>query len=228
MESLLPWKDRENIGIFKAGLRTIAKGIAFPSRVLYIDDSAPLGTEFFFFVFGIFCCIPVCVINIVDVLLKNVFPDAFYFQDINPYTIIIAVPLQFLIGPIELSIFAFSYKLVSGSVPSITSDIKLKAAWYIGTYFLLFLFWWLGFGIALYSTEIWNKIDRDETLLTLSLILAVILWIRIAISCTKVSLAVSYSKAFIIVLFASVLFIVINIPIGFILSILLQTVFSNF
>ena len=218
----------DQIGKFKAAWKTLIGGIAFPTKVLKISDSDPKGSSFFFYSFSICCCVPVCILNLFIILLNIIIPQVFRFQDYNPYTVIIAAPLQFLVGPMFISIFAYTFKVVNRSIPSMNEQLLSKVAWYIFTFFIVLVLWWLGILIPLYSIEfVGYDLDPDGIAPLLTLIFAAVLWVRIAVLCMKYSLDISFGKALLRLLASYAFFLVFAVPIVLVIQLMLAAVLQE-
>lgn len=179
---------------FKDVAAIVFKAIVHPQEIFKDDESSLSGIKFFLMIYGSFCFFPLFFLNLFESLLELLIPDLFYFQDINPWTLVIVMPLYFLLGPISLFIFSHAYSW-GNTFNSSDAELKKKTGWYVGTFLVVFKFWFLGLGVALYNIGFMNVIDRNETLLTLGMFAAIVLGVWVAVSATKISLKTTYGNA---------------------------------
>ena len=157
---MLPWAEREKEGALRASLRTVGRGLLFPSRTFQITEAAPSGRAFFFYAFGIGCCIPMTLLSLVCIHAKYINPDLFHFQDVNPLTTLVAIPLQMVVGPLVIwllgwCLFAAAKVVSAATMPA--RDTVRNLGWYVGTVMLFVVYTWLGIMVPLYSIRAWSS-----------------------------------------------------------------------
>lgn len=191
-----------------------------------LGNSSPTGISHFYRTFGLFCLLPVVLLNVAAIIAKSQSPEAWYFQDINPWTVVIAVPAQLIIGPLNIWLIAwcmYGGMKVIGLNPARAKDHVLTTGWYVGTTLLCLGYWWFGFGVFFGSIDaIWRSVD---SLLGVGLGVGIAIWTWVAWSSYRVNLLEHRGgKVFFGLFIGAALFCLAMIPVGFVLQLILIAV----
>jgi len=204
-------------------------GILRPSSHLRLSDSSRSGAAHFYRAFGLYCALPVVLLNLAAIIAKGQSPDVWHFQDINPWTVIIAVPAQLIIGPLNIWLIAwcvYGGMSATGLTSAEAKDRILTTGWYVGTVLLCLGYWWLGFGVFLASLRALGR--SIDPVLTGGLLIGVAVWLRVALSAYSANVPERSGGKGLRVLFGlivgAVLFFVAMIPIGFVVQLVLIAV----
>jgi hypothetical protein len=229
-ETRLPWADRDQHGIFVTSIQTVLRGLVFPSRTLVIGRDTPPGRTFFNYAFGIWCCIPMTLLSLIMILAKGTNPDAFHFQDLNPFTTLIAIPLQMVVGPFVIWVFGWSLvgglRAVSAASAELRETVR-NLGWYLGTILLFVVYTWLGTMVPLYSIRAWARnIDPEEILIGVTLFVGIVALIRTGVSSIKATFATSWLKAILGLAITVTIFMLAGLPVVIVCKVILAIAMS--
>jgi hypothetical protein len=229
METRMAEADRTSeIGDFPSW-KVLFLGMLRPSAFMRLGESSPSGVAHFYRTFGLYCLLPVVLLNVVAIIAEGQSPEVWRFQDINPWTAVIAVPAQLIIGPLNIWLIAwcmYGGMSIVGLNPASAKERVLTTGWYVGTTLLCLGYWWIGFGVFFGSIRaIWRSV---ESALTVGLVVGIAIWIWVAWSSYRVNLPERSGgtgvKAFFGLVAGAVLFFLAMIPIGFVLQLVVVAI----
>jgi DNA-directed RNA polymerase subunit M/transcription elongation factor TFIIS len=222
-ETTVPESNSTNAIDAPPNWKVLFLGMFRPAMYMRLSGSSPSGVAHFYRTFSLYCLLPVVILNLLAIAAEKRWPDAWYFQDINPWTIIIAVPAQLIIGPLNIWIIAWCFYAgmnVVGLNPAHMKDRVLTTGWYVGTTLLCLGYWWLGFGIFFSSID--SIQSSFEPILTAGLWVGIFIWIWVALSAYHVNVPVrsgdTGTRVFFGLVIGALLFFLAMIPIGFVLQ----------
>ena len=207
-------------------------GMVRPGTYMRLGDSSSPGVAHFYQTFALYCLLPVVLLNVVAIIAEGQSPDVWHFQDINPWTAVIAVPAQLIIGPLNIWLIAwcmYAGMNVVGLNPVKAKERVLTTGWYVGTTLLCLGYWWIGFGVFFASI---SAISRSvDSALTVGLVVGIAIWIWVAWSSYKVNLPERSGgtgiRTFFGLVVGAVLFFLAMIPIGFVLRLIVVAILTG-
>jgi len=222
-------KDTRHTNKPPSSWKVLFLGILRPGKYMQITESSQLGPAHFYRTFGFYCLLPVVLLNVAAIIAEGQSARAWRFQDINPWTVVIAVPAQLIIGPLIIWILAWCLYGGMNTAGLKLSDGKervLTTGWYVGTTLHCLWYWWIGFGVFFSSIR---SIHRAvEPVLTASLVIGFAIWLWVAISAYKTNIperSIGTSvRTFFGLIVGVVLFALVMIPAGFLVQILLVAI----
>ena len=221
--------SQDNVRQFKEAGKILFLGMLRPASHLRFHESRPSGAIHFYRAFSLYCLLPVVLLNVVAIITECQSPDGWRFQDINPWTVVIAVPAQLIFGPLTLWVIAwclYGGMSAAGLRPAEAKERLLMTGWYVGTALLCLGYWWLGFGVFFGSLRaFWRSIDP---LLTIGIVIALAIWIRLALSAYYTNVPEPSggkgARVFFGFIVGTVFFVIAMIPIGFVLQLILVAI----
>ncbi|MCP4708924.1 MAG: hypothetical protein GY869_09890 [Planctomycetes bacterium] len=207
-------------------------GMVLPGIYMRVTKISREGVAHFYTAFIFYCLLPVVLLNLFAGLTEELWPDFWYFQDINPWTMVIAVPAQLIVGVMNIWIitrcFYAGMKAV-GMNPMEKLDRVLTTGWYVGTTMYCLGFWWIGIGVFFLSIDSIGNLF--EPVVTGGLVVWIAIWIRIAMSAYRVNVPGrngGFVKTFFGLVIGAILFIIAMIPIGFALQVIMGAIIGMF
>ena len=222
---MLPWAEREKKGALRASLRTVLRGLLFPSRTFQITEATPSGRAFFFYAFGIGCCIPMTLLSLMFIHAEYINPDLFHFQDVNPLTTLVAIPLQMVVGPLVIWLWGWCL-FAAAKVVSVATlpgrDTVRNLGWYLGTVMLFVVYTWLGIMVPLYSIRAWSRhVDPGEILISITLFAGLAILLRTSLCAIKATLKTTWLKAALGLAVALILLSLTGLPVAILVNVIL-------
>ena len=200
-------------------------GMLNPATYMRLSESSRSGAAHFYRTFSLYCLLPVVLLNAAAIVSQSHAPEAWYFQDINPWTVVIAVPAQLVVGPLNLWLIAwclYGGMTLAGLNPAQAKMRVLTTGWYAGTTLLCLGYWWFGFGVFLGSLKaVWRGADSA---LTIGLLFGLAVWLRVAVSAYRVNVPErggTGMRTFCGFLAGAAFFLLAMIPVGFIMRLIL-------
>ena len=211
------------------GWKVLFLGMLRPGTYMRLLESSPSGVAHFYRTFGFYCLLPVIVLNVAAIVSERTWPEAWYFQDVSPWTAVIAVAAQLIIGPLNIWIIAWCFYAgmnVAGLNPAHMKRRVLTTGWYVGTTLHCLGYWWLGFGVFFSSIDAIH--DSFEPVLTAGLVIGIAIWLWVALSAYRVNVPERSGgtgvRAFLGLVVGAVLFFLAMIPIGFVLQLVVVAI----
>ena len=171
-----------------ASWRVLFLGMLRPDTYMRLTGSSLSGVAHFYRAFGLYCMLPVVLLNVAAIIAAGQSPGAWIFQDIAPWTVVIGVPVQLIIGPLNIWIITWClYGGMSavGLNPANAKERVLTTGWYVGTTLHCLGYWCLGFGIFFSSIRAIHRIS--EPVLTAGLMIGLAIWLKVALSAYRVN-----------------------------------------
>jgi hypothetical protein len=204
-------------------------GMLKPGTYMRLEESSLPGVSHFYRTFSIYCMLPVVLLNVVAIIAQAQSPEVWHFQDITPWTAVIAVPAQLIVGPLNIWLIAwcmYGGMNVLGLNPAGVKERALTTGWYVGTTLLCLGYWWIGFGVFFGSIRaIWRSVDSA---LTIGLVAGIAIWIWVAWSAYMANLpepaAGKGAKVFFGLIVGVLFFFLAMIPIGFVLQLVVVAI----
>ncbi len=209
--------------------KTLFGGIARPARYLALDGNERRGPTYFYLAYTYYSLTPMLLLNLLIVALDTAIPGVFRFHDISPMTMVYALPIQLLLGPVFIAVMATCMRLgltITSLVPEEDAGPILKTGWYVGTVYVCLYSWWLGILVALASID---AAERSlDVLVPATLLLGVIALLRVMmVAYHRNSPHVEGGKWGRVVggvMIGSVLFLIVSSILGLILQLVLRMV----
>jgi hypothetical protein len=158
-------------------------GMIKPATYMRLPDPIPSGIGYFYRAFSAYCLAPIVLLHIAVVIIETQKPNLFYFEDINPWTVLIAVLAQLVIGP--MVIWFFARCMCSGMEVCVHKGRDSRArtlttGWYVGTTFLCIEFWLIGLGVFFASFRAISS--SADPFITAGLVIGILIFLRVALT----------------------------------------------
>lgn len=234
-QSRFPWARRDEIGPRRAAWRTLWGGLLRPGAVLTPAPGEETGPRYLAFSYGLHAVALVLALNGALALIHAA-TGFFKFDDINPNTLVVAAPVQFVFA--LLIAWIWSWTLYAGlsllSVAGRDQHGQIRAlAWCHSASFHALQLWFWGFLIPAFVLADAVGVDLNDFLsegvvIPLAILAFLILMARQIIASVGATFQAALAKALGASLVALVLFFIAMIPVVIVMQIVLVAILRAF